>query len=57
MTEIEFLKKQLAEAKAAIASLTLQLNNVTLLYRNELLAGGKLLEAQASKEKCEVISN
>jgi hypothetical protein len=42
MTEIERLKKELAEAKAENDRLRLQLDNVTLLYRQELLVASKL---------------
>jgi hypothetical protein len=42
MTEIERLKKELAEAKAENDRLRLQLDNVTLLYRQTLLAESKL---------------
>jgi hypothetical protein len=45
MTEIERLKKELAEAKAENDRLRLQLDNVTLLYRQELLAESKLPKA------------
>jgi hypothetical protein len=42
MTEIERLKKELAEAKAENDRLRLQLDNVTLLYKQGLLAESKL---------------
>jgi hypothetical protein len=42
MTEIERLKKELAEAKAENDLLRLQLDNVTLLYRQILIGDGKL---------------
>ena len=41
MTEIEILKKMLAEAKAENQSLRLQLDNVTLLLRKEMVVAGK----------------
>jgi regulator of replication initiation timing len=55
MTEIERLKKELADAKAENDRLRLRLDNVTLLYRQELLAASKL--PKAAKEKSEPISN
>ena len=42
MTEIERLKKELAEAKAENIRLRLQLDNVTLLYRLMMVETGKL---------------
>ena len=42
MTEIERLKKELAEAKAENARLRLQLDNVALLYRRMMLKADKL---------------
>ena len=55
MTEIERLKKELAEAKAENDRLRLQLDNVTLLYRQQLLATPKL--PKVAKEKGDPISN
>jgi hypothetical protein len=40
--EIESLKKELAEAKAQIEILRLNLSNVTLLLRKEMIETGKL---------------
>jgi hypothetical protein len=40
--EIELLKKQLADVKAENELLRLQLGNVTILYKEELTASGKL---------------
>jgi hypothetical protein len=42
MTELETLRKQLAEAKAEIDALRLQLSNATFLYKAELTKSGKL---------------
>ncbi len=42
MTEIESLKKELAEAKAKIQDLEMRLGNVTFLLRKEMRATGKL---------------
>jgi hypothetical protein len=42
MTEIELLKKQLAEANVEIDSLRLRLSNVTLLLKKEMTASGNL---------------
>ena len=55
MTEIERLKKELADAKAENDRLRLRLDNVTLLYRQEMLAASKL--SKGAKEKGESISN
>jgi len=41
MTEIENLKRELAEAKAEIQSLHLRLDNVTLLLKMEMSDSGK----------------
>jgi hypothetical protein len=46
MTEIELLKKQLAEANAEIESLRLRLSNVTLLLKKEMTESGKLSKPQ-----------
>jgi hypothetical protein len=43
MTEVERLKRQLAEAKAENDRLRLQLDNVTLLYRQMMIEAGKPL--------------
>ena len=42
MTEIELLKKQLAEARAEIVELRLRLSNSSMLLRIEMTASGKL---------------
>jgi regulator of replication initiation timing len=42
MSEIEQLKKQLAEAKAENDRLRLQLENTMLLLRSEMTSSGKL---------------
>jgi hypothetical protein len=42
VTEIELLKKQLAEAQAEIAELRLRLSNSSLLLKIEMTASGKL---------------
>ncbi len=42
MTEIELLKKQLAEAQAEIAELRLRLSNSTALLKIEMTESGKL---------------
>ena len=42
MTEIEALRKELAEAKAEIQRLNLRLSNVTLLLKKEMTASGSL---------------
>jgi len=42
MTEIEFLKKQLAEANTEIDALKLRLSNVMLLLKSEMAASGNL---------------
>jgi hypothetical protein len=42
MTETEHLRKDLAEAKAEIATLRLQLDNVTMLYKHMMIEAGKL---------------
>ena len=55
MTEIERLKKELADAKAENDRLRLQLDNVTLLYKLMMVETGKL--PKAAKEKSEPISN
>jgi len=49
MTEIESLKKQLAEANAEIESLRLRLSNVTLLLRKEMTESGKLPKPECEK--------
>jgi regulator of replication initiation timing len=46
MTEIELLKKQLAEAMAENQALTLRLENVMLLLKSEMTASGKLPKPQ-----------
>jgi hypothetical protein len=42
VTEIELLKKELAAAKSEIRDLKLQLANVTVLLRKEMIASGRL---------------
>ena len=42
MTEIELLKKQLAEAQAEIAELRLRLSNSSMLLKIEMTESGKL---------------
>jgi hypothetical protein len=49
MTEIELLKKQLAEANTEIESLRLRLSNVTLLLRKEMTESGKLPKPEYEK--------
>jgi hypothetical protein len=49
MTDIERLKKELAEARAEIDNLRLRLNNVTLLLRKEMIAAGKLTGPSGGK--------
>jgi len=51
MTEIELLKKQLAEAKAEIEDLTLRLRNTMFLLRKEMSESGKLPKPETIKEK------
>ena len=55
MTEVERLNGQLAEAKAENDRLRLQLDNVTLLYRQMLIETGKL--PKPSEESGDQISN
>ena len=55
MTEIERLKKELTEAKASNDRLQLQLDNVTFLYRQQLLAALKL--PKTANEKGDPILN
>ena len=55
MTEVEYLKKELAEAKAENDRLRLQLDNVTLLYKQMLVEAGKL--PKPSKGSGQPISN
>lgn len=55
MTEIETLKKQLAEAIAKNDRLQVQLDNVTLLYKLLLIKTGKL--PTLSRENGNPISN
>ncbi len=42
MTETERLKKELAEARAEIENLKLQLSNVTFMLKKEMKEAGKL---------------
>jgi len=46
MSELEILRKQLAEALAEIERLKLQLNNATFLLRKEMTASGHLPKPQ-----------
>jgi hypothetical protein len=45
MTEIDRLKKELADSKAENQKLRRQLDNVTLLYKQMLVEAGKLPKA------------
>ncbi len=55
MTELERLKKELAEARAEIENLNLRLSNVTFLLKKEMIASGKIVGP--SREQGDPISN
>ena len=50
MTEIERLEKELAEARARIATLELTIGNLTYLLRKELREAGKLPNDPGTEE-------
>ncbi|HEV3272971.1 MAG TPA: hypothetical protein VGZ93_12385 [Candidatus Methylacidiphilales bacterium] len=49
MTEIELLKKRLAEANAEIDVLRIRLTNVTFLLKSEMVASGNLPKSKPGK--------
>jgi hypothetical protein len=57
MTEIELLKKQLADARAENDALTLRLNNITLMLKKEMTASGSLPKPQQAKDTPHSASN
>ena len=54
MTEIELLKKQLAEAHAEIVELRLRLSNSSTLLKIEMTESGKLpkFDQEARRREC-----